>query len=108
LDAAMGKALQAARKAGIQTMDHLVSQALLNPALMRVLLSKATPQNQVTLTTALCNQLRWVSLVSAAQTGSGQDQRQVVPAVGTKLNSLGGLASLGAPPPAPARNALLR
>ena len=45
MGAAMGKALQAAREAGIQTTDHLVSQALLNPALMQVLLSKATPQN---------------------------------------------------------------
>lgn len=46
---AMGKVLQAAREAGIQNTDHLVSQALLNPALMRVLLTKATPQNQATL-----------------------------------------------------------
>lgn len=76
MGAAMGKALQAAREAGVQTTDHLVSQALLNPTLMRVLLSKATPQNQVSLMTALGNQLRRVSLVSAVQAGNQQDQGQ--------------------------------
>jgi hypothetical protein len=76
MGAAMGKALQAAREAGVQTTDHLVSQALLNPALMRVLLSKASPQKQVSLVTALGNQLRRVSLVSAVQSGNQQDQGQ--------------------------------
>jgi len=76
MGAAMGKALQAAREAGVQTTDHLVSQALLNPALMRVLLAKATPQNQVSMMTALGNQLRRVSLVSAVQAGNQQDQGQ--------------------------------
>lgn len=47
--ATMGKALQAAYETSIETTDRLVNQVLLNPVLMRVLLSKATPQNQVTL-----------------------------------------------------------
>jgi len=73
---AVGKALQAARDAGIRNTDHLVSQALLDPALMRVLLAKATPQNQASLMGTLASQLRQVSLVSAVQAGNQQDQGQ--------------------------------
>ena len=60
-----GKAVQAAREAGIQTM-----------------------------TIALGNQHRRVSLVSAAQTGSGQDQqqRQALPAFALRHNDLSALA----------------
>ncbi len=73
---AVGKALQAARDAGIRNTDHLVSQALLDPALIRVLLAKATPQNQASLMGTLASRLRQVSLVSAVQAGNQQDQGQ--------------------------------
>ncbi len=43
---------------------------------MRVLPTKATSQNQVSMMTALGNQLRRVSLVSAMQSGNRQDQGQ--------------------------------
>ncbi len=112
MGAAMGKAMQAAREAGIQTTDHLVSQALLNPALMRVLLTKATPQNQVSLTTALGNQLRRVSLVSAVQPGSGQDQQRqrqaAAPAFAVRRNDLSPLASRAASHTGQPVNSLLR
>jgi hypothetical protein len=110
MGAAMGKALQAAREAGVQTTDHLVSQALLNPALMRVLLSKATPQNQVSLMTALGNQLRQVLLVSAVQSGGQQDQGQTAnQRFAVRQNDLAVLARPGTASYAAApRNALTR
>lgn len=90
---AMGKVLQAAREAGIHNTDHLVSQALLNPALMKVLLTKATPQNQATLMGGLAAQLRRVSLVSAVQPGISRDQQQqqrqaAAPAFAVRHNDL--------------------
>jgi len=48
----------------------------LDPTLMRVLLAKATPQNQASLMGTLGVLLRRVSLVSAAQAGNRQDQGQ--------------------------------
>ncbi len=77
-------------------MDHLIGQALLNPALMQTLLARATPQNQFLLLAALGTQMRRVSLVSAAQSNGGQDQRQVPQGAGVKLNSLAGLADFRA------------
>ena len=63
---------------------------------MRVLLSKATPQNQVSLMTALGNQLRRVSLMSAVQPGISRDQqqqqRQATPAFAARHNDLSALA----------------
>ena len=67
LGAATGKAIQAAREAGIQNVDHLVAQAMLNPSLARVLLSKVTPKNEPALMSALADQLRKVSLVPATR-----------------------------------------
>jgi len=108
--AAMGKALQAAREAGVQTTDHLVSQALLNPALMRVLLTKATPENQVSMMTALGNQLRRMSLVSAVQGPAQDDQRrqQAAPAFAVQHNDLARLAPRAASYAGPPVNSLLR
>ncbi len=65
-------AVQAMRQAGIRNVDHLVSQALLNPALMRSLMAKVTPQNQASLMSGLAAQVGRLSLVSAAQSGQRQ------------------------------------
>ena len=100
------------READVQTTDHLVSQALLNLALMQVLLSKATPQNQVLLMTALGNQLRRVSLVSAVQPSISQDQQQqrqsAAPAFAGRFNDLEQMAPRAASRVGPLTNALLR
>ena len=65
--AAFGTAIQAPREAGIQNVDHLVTQAMLNPALARVLLTKVTPQNETMLAVSLKSQLGRLSLVSTSQ-----------------------------------------
>ena len=109
----MDKAVQAAREADLQTTNHLVSQVLLNPALMQVLLTKATPQNQASLMAALGNQLRRVSLVSAVQPGISRDQRQqqqrqgAAPAFAVRRNDLAAV-SPAASHARPRANALLR
>ncbi len=72
LGRAGGRIVQGMREAGLQNVDHLVSQALLNPALMRTLMTTVTPQNQASLMAGLGSQLRRMSLVSAVQNGQRQ------------------------------------
>jgi len=108
---AVGKALQAARDAGIRNTDHLVSQALLDPALMRVLLAKATPQNQASLMGTLASRLRQVSLVSAVHHEPAQDdqrRQQAAPAFAVQHNDLARPASRAASYAGPPVNLLLR
>ena len=112
-DSPVSSGLSKQRGAGIQTTDHLVGQALLNPVLMRVLLSKATPQTQVSLMTALGNQLRRVSLVSAVQTPISRDQQQqqrqaAVPAFVVRHNDLVPQTPRAASYAGPQANTLLR
>ena len=64
---AFGAAIQAAREAGIRNVDHLVTQAMLNPAVAQVLLTKVTPQNETMLAASLRSQLGRLSLVSTSQ-----------------------------------------
>jgi len=113
--AAVGKALQAAREAGLQNVDNLVSQALLNPALMKTLLAKATPANTPSLTANLAAQLRPLALVTAARGPDPQQQRRlpghqvVMPRRSISApppNALTGLAPLRSVPTS--SNALLR
>ncbi len=74
--AAIGKAAQAAREAGLKNVDQLVSQALLNPALMRTLMAKATPTNRSALMGNLASQLGRLSLVTAQRGSFGQSDQQ--------------------------------
>jgi len=96
------------------TLDHPVSQALLNPALMRVLLTKVTPQNQASLMGALASRLRQVSLVSATQAGNQQGQgqpdqpRPAGQRFAVRQNDLAAVARPGAASYATALNALAR
>ena len=61
-------------------VDDLVSQALINPALMKTLMTKATPANTPALMGNLASQLRRLSLVSAANNAQPQQQAQPQPA----------------------------
>jgi hypothetical protein len=101
----MARAMQAAREAGIQNVDHLVTQAMLNPALARVLLTKVTPKNEASLTGALVSQLKRLSLVSMSQGGQGQEQRRQAPPPATlHQNSL--IQTRSGPPQATPMNGL--
>ena len=81
---------------------------------MRVPLTKATPQNQVLMMTALGNQLRRVSLVSAVQSGNRQDQgqpdqpRPVCQRFAVRQNDLAAVARPGAASYATPMNGLMR
>ena len=110
MGAALGKAVQVAREADIQNTDHRVSQALLSPALMKMLLTKATPQNQASLMTALGGQFRRVSLVSAVQPGLSRDQQRqaAAPAFAVRRNDLAPLAPRAASYTGQPVNSLLR
>lgn len=68
------QAIQAARQAGLRTVDDLVANAMLHPQLAAVLLAKVTDANRASLGRALVSQLRRISLVSSAV--GQQDQRQ--------------------------------
>ena len=72
----VGKAFQASREAGIKTVDDLTMQAMLNPAIARVLMTKVTPQNQASLMSALATQLRRISLVGGVIAGNNQQPSQ--------------------------------
>lgn len=73
---ALGDAVQAAREAGLQNVEHLKAEALLNPALYRALTANVTPQNQASLMAGLTAQLRRTSLVSASRAGQQDDRRR--------------------------------
>ena len=73
--AAVGRAVQVVREAGIANVDQLVSQALLNPALMRTLMARATPANTPSLMASLAAQLRPLSLASAVRSAGQQQDR---------------------------------
>jgi hypothetical protein len=82
---AAGAAIQALREAGIQNVDHLVSQALINPALMRTLMTKATESNTPALMANLASQVRRLSLVSATRQAGQPEPDQRPP---TRRNAL--------------------
>lgn len=110
--AAVGKAVQAAREAGLQNVDNLVSQALLNPSLMRLLLSKSTPANTPSLMTNLAAQLRPLSLVSAVRGAQPQQQDRPAQHLGfrglaPRQNTLASLPAVAAMRPQPQNNTLL-
>ena len=77
---------------------------------MRVLLAKATPQNQVSLMDTLASRLRQVSLVSAVQGPAQDDQRrrQASPAFAVQHNDLARLAPHAASYAGPPVNSLVR
>lgn len=72
---AAAKVIQQAREAGIQNVADLRTEALLNPALYRLLTAKITPQNQTSLLASVATQLGRMSLVSAVS--GQQDQRRM-------------------------------
>jgi hypothetical protein len=81
----IGNVVQSMREAGLSNVEHLKAQALLNPALMRTLLAKATPANTPSLMANLSSQLRRASLVSAVRGAQPQRQDQPMP---TRRNAL--------------------
>lgn len=83
-----GQAVQSMREAGIKNVDHLVAQALLNPALMRTLMTTATAKNTSNLMGALTSQVRRLSLVSAARGYDDQQRTQQQQLVPMRRNTL--------------------
>ncbi len=72
---ALGKAIQAARQAGIDNVAHLTTEAMLNPTLAKILMAKVTPQNEGTIMASLTAQLRRMSLVAGAGIDTNQQHR---------------------------------
>lgn len=70
---------QAAREAGMKTVDDLKAAAILNPQLMSVLMTKVTPGNRVAVANALLKHLSRMSIIHS--TGPDQDQRKPAPAM---------------------------
>jgi hypothetical protein len=73
---AVSAVIQRAREAGIQNVADLRTEALLNPALYRLLTTKVTPQNRSSLLAGVAAQLGRASLVSTA---TGQQDRRTMP-----------------------------
>lgn len=67
LGSVSAQAVQAAREAGMRTVDDIYANALLNPQLASVLLARVTPANRDSLGRAFVSQLRRASLVGAEQ-----------------------------------------
>ena len=70
--------ISAARAAGIENVNRLEAEALLNPNLARILYAKVNPQNEKALGNALASQLRRISLVAAQPHSDGKDRQQSV------------------------------
>ena len=64
----VSKVIQAAREAGIQNVADLRTEALLNPALYRLLTARVNPHNQTALLSGVAGQLGRMSLISAVST----------------------------------------
>jgi hypothetical protein len=62
-----GKALQAAREAGVQNIEHLKTEALLNPELFKLLTTKVTRENEPRVLNNFADQMRRISLVGTVQ-----------------------------------------
>lgn len=67
-----GKALQSAREAGVQNIEHLKTEALLNPELFKLLMTKVSRQNESRVLNSFTDQMRRVSLVGAVQATNQQ------------------------------------
>lgn len=80
LPVAAGTAIVGAfRQAGIQKVDDLVKDAMLNPARARLLLQKATPANIKLAGTTLPQMLRRSALVSGAAVNQDRDRDRQAP-----------------------------
>lgn len=76
----MGKtALDAMRRSGVERVDHLLTEALLNPELARTLLMKATPGNRPFIAQRLASQLGTLATTAAAGT-AGDERPLPIPA----------------------------
>ena len=62
-----GKALQSVREAGVSNIEHLKTEALLNPELFKLLMTKVSRQNESRVLNSFTDQMRRVSLVGAVQ-----------------------------------------
>ena len=69
-----GKVVQSLRQANIKSIDGLVTEAMLNPGLMRVLLSRVTPDNGQSVGKAWIGQLKRLAVMRAAQAVVPQQQ----------------------------------
>ncbi len=97
-----GKVAGSLKAANIATVDGLVREAVLNPGLARVLLSKVTPDTAPNVGRALAATLRR-SVVMGAASGAGQTDRATspstspsirnTPAPTVPMNALSGIAS---------------
>jgi hypothetical protein len=56
---------QAMRNAGLRNVDHLVTEAMLDPELARTLLMKVTPQSRAMILKRLASQLETLAMVEA-------------------------------------------
>lgn len=75
LPVAAGTAIVGAfRQAGLQKVDDLIKDAMLNPARARMLLLKATPENARLVSTKLPQMIRRAALTSEANAAQDEDQ----------------------------------
>jgi hypothetical protein len=73
--AAAKTALDAIRRPGIEKIDQLLTEALLNPELAKTLLMKATPANRPLIAQRLASQLGTLAAVGSGQ-AAGEDKHQ--------------------------------
>ncbi len=96
----MGSAMTGLRSAGIGRVDQLVTEAMLNPALMRTLLTHVDAASRPAALRTLGRQVGRIASISAGQ-GVTAQRRGTAPS----SNALASLGSMGGIP-APPRNAL--
>jgi hypothetical protein len=85
---AVGKVIQASREAGLQTVADLRTEALLNPALYRLLTAKVTSGNRGSLLTGIAAQLGHASLVGGPAIGRNVGRAAIIQATEPPRNTL--------------------
>jgi hypothetical protein len=73
----VGKPVVAAmRRAGVENVDRLLTEALLNPEMAKTLLTKATPRNRPLIAQRLASQMGTLATVGAADAVEERPKRQ--------------------------------
>lgn len=91
------------RRTGVERVDNLLTDALLNPELARTLLMKATPGNRVLIPPRLGSQLGALAATASAE-ATGEGQRRPGP---RELSPSMAIPRIAVPPSTPILRAML-